>query len=208
VPARRALAVAIRHLRDTGWRIDGFADHDVSEAVYLADPDGNGIEIYVDRPAETWPFRNGQVEMITVPLDLDAVMAELADWPGDWSGLDPASSIGHVHLRVADLARTEAFYHGLLGLDVTQRSIMGALFLSAGGYHHHIGANVWSSEGAPRPPKGAVGLISYSIVLPGTAALDDLSQRLQAAGAPLRTEDDGRVRTADSDGIMLELVTP
>jgi catechol 2,3-dioxygenase len=206
VPARRSLAMVIRRLNDARWRIDGFADHDVSEAVYLADPDGNGIEVYADRPAELWPFRNGQVEMITVPLDLDSVMAELSDWPGEWEGIDTAARIGHVHLRVSDLLHTEAFYHGVLGLDVTQRSIPGALFLSAGGYHHHVGANVWSSGGGPRPAADALGLISYSILLPDNTSLEALAARLDAAGTPARSRDAGRVRTADPDGNFLELV--
>lgn len=206
VPTRRALALAIRHLNDSNWRIDGFADHDVSEAVYLADPDGNGLEIYADRPAEIWPFRNGRVEMITVPIDLDSVMKELADWPGDWSGLDEGACIGHIHLRVADLERSESFYRGILGLDVTQRTILGALFMSAGGYHHHVGVNIWSSDGGARPPADAVGLISYSVLLPDAGSLDALAVRLQAAGAPARSDDDGRIRTADPDGIFIELV--
>ena len=206
VSTRRALALSIRHLNDSRWRIDGFADHDVSEAVYLADPDGNGVEIYVDRPAEVWPFRNGQIEMITVPLDLDSLMAELADWPGDWNGIDPNAVIGHVHLRVSDLDRSEEFYRGVLGLSVTQRSVLGARFMSAGGYHHHVGANVWSSDGGPRPPADAIGLISYSIVLPDAAALDTLAGRLQAAGVAARADDEGRLRTSDPDGIFIELV--
>ncbi|MDH4337866.1 MAG: VOC family protein [Candidatus Krumholzibacteria bacterium] len=206
VPSRRSLAMVIRHLGDVKWRIDGFADHDVSEAVYLADPDGNGLEVYADRPAELWPFRNGQVEMITVPLDLDSVLAELSDWPGDWGGIDSAARIGHVHLRVSDLARTEAFYHAVLGMSVTQRSIEGALFLAAGGYHHHVGANVWSSSGGPRPPADALGLISYSILLPDAASLDLLAARLAAAAAPARSQDSGRIRTADPDGNFVELV--
>lgn len=206
VPTRRSLALAIRHLNDSNWRIDGFADHDVSEAVYLADPDGNGLEIYADRPSAVWPFRNGQVEMITVPIDLDSVMAELSDWPGDWEGLDPASTIGHVHLRVSSLEQAEAFYHGVLGLDVTQRSILGALFMSAGGYHHHVGVNVWSSDGGPRSPADAIGLISYSLLLPDAPSLEALAERLQAAGAPARSDDGGRIRTADADGTFIELV--
>jgi len=206
VPSRRALAMSIRRLREAPWRIDGFADHDVSEAVYLADPDGNGVEIYADRPSDMWPFRNGQVEMITVPLDLDSLMEELANWPGEWNGIDPGAVIGHVHLRVSDLVPTEAFYQGVLGLAVTQRSLMGALFFAAGGYHHHVGANVWSSAGGERPPADAVGLISYCVLLPDTASLDALLVRLEAAGAPVRSADAGRVRTADPDGIFVELV--
>lgn len=206
VPTRRALALAIRQLQDSTWRIDGFADHDVSEAVYLSDPDGNGLEIYADRPAEIWPFRNGTVEMITVPIDLDSLMKELIDWPGDWDGLDAATDIGHIHLRVSDLDATEAFYQGVLGLDVTQRSIAGARFMSAGGYHHHVGANIWSSAGGARPPADATGLISYSVLLPDAAALEILAERLNAAGSAI-SRDGERLRAADPDGILVELVT-
>jgi catechol 2,3-dioxygenase len=144
--------------------------------------------------------------MITVPLDLDSVMAELSEWPGTWDGIDAGAVIGHVHLRVADLDRTESFYRGVLGFDVTQRSILGALFLSAGGYHHHVGANTWASDGAPRPPADAVGLISYSVHLPDVPSLESLAARLDAAGSPARTGDDGRVRTADPDGNFIELI--
>jgi catechol 2,3-dioxygenase len=204
--SRRALALSVRHLQDATWPLEGFADHDVSEAVYLSDPDGNGVEIYRDRPRDTWPFRNGQVEMVTVPLDLDSLMRELTDWPGEWEGIDPSATIGHVHLRVSDLDRSEAFYHGVLGLDVTQRSMLGARFLSAGGYHHHLGLNTWASENGPRPPADAVGLISFSLFLPDRGLLAALSQRLSGAGAPARADDDGRIRTVDPDGIFVELV--
>ncbi len=207
VPSRRALALSIRRLQDAHWPIDGFADHDVSEAVYVTDPDGSGVEIYADRPADVWPFRNGKVEMITVPLDLDALMRELADWPGDWNGIDPGAVVGHVHLRVSDLERTEAFYSGVLGFHVTQRSIRGALFMAAGGYHHHVGANDWSSGGGTRPPADAVGLISYCVLLPDRPSLSTLASRLEAAGAPVGSDDAGRIRTADPDGILIELVS-
>jgi catechol 2,3-dioxygenase len=206
VPSRRALAMAIQHLRDSKWPLDGFADHDVSEAVYLSDPEGNGIEVYSDRPRATWPLRGGQVEMVTVPLDLDALMRELADWPGIWEGIDTGTDVGHIHLRVSDLERTEAFYSGLLGFDVTQRSLPGALFMSAGGYHHHVGANVWHSEGGVRPPADAIGLISYSIIVPGADALHALDVRLRDASVPVRTGDDGSLRAGDPDGNFVELV--
>ncbi len=206
VPNRRALALAIQHLRGSQWPLDGFADHDVSEAVYLSDPEGNGIEVYADRPREAWPLRGGQVEMVTVPLDLDDLMRELADWPGTWEGLDPGTDVGHVHLRVSDLDRTDAFYAGVLGFDVTQRSLSGALFLSAGGYHHHVGANVWHSAHSPRPPADALGLISYSIVVPAPSALDALEQRLHETSTPAQVSDDGGLRAADPDGNFIELV--
>ena len=205
VPNRRALALVIQHLRSSSWPLDGFADHDVSEAVYLSDPEGNGIEVYADRPRATWPLRGGQVEMVTVPLDLDDLMRELADFPGAWEGLDPGTDVGHVHLRVTDLERAETFYSGLMGLTVTQRSLPGALFMSAGGYHHHVGANVWHSEHGTRPPSDALGLISYSIVVPDAGVLTSLEARLRDASVPLNSDDDG-VRAADPDGNFLELV--
>jgi catechol 2,3-dioxygenase len=206
VPSRRALAMAIQHLRDSKWPLDGFADHDVSEAVYLSDPEGNGIEIYSDRPRATWPLRNGQVEMVTVPLDLDDVMRELADWPGPWGGIDTGTDVGHIHLRVSDLERTESFYSSVLGFDVTQRSLPGALFMSAGGYHHHVGANVWHSENGVRPPADAIGLISYSIVVPGADSLRMLDTRLHDASVPVSAGDDGSLRAGDPDGNFVELV--
>ncbi len=206
VPSRRALALAIAHLRDSGWPLDGFADHDVSEAVYLSDPEGNGIEVYADRPRATWPLRDGHVEMVTVPLDLDDLMRELADFPGAWEGIDPATDVGHVHLRVGDLERTEAFYAHLLGFDVTQRTLPRALFMSAGGYHHHIGGNTWHSEGGPRPPADAHGLISYSVVVPDATAIASLETRLRDASVPVRTDNEGGLRAADPDGNFIEVV--
>lgn len=204
VPGRRALAMVIRRLEEMQWPVQGYADHDVSEAVYLADPDGIGIEVYADRPRDEWPLRNGQVEMVTEPLELDRLMRELDTWPGDWEGIDPATDIGHVHLRVSSLEATEAFYHGVLGFDITQRDLVGALFFSAGGYHHHLGANTWASEGGPRPPADAVGLISYGMFVPDAKALSELRSRLLAASAPL-TEENGNLRVGDPDSHFIDL---
>jgi len=184
--------------------VQGYADHDVSEAVYLADPDGIGIEVYWDRPRDEWPLRGGQVEMVTEPLDLDRLMRELDTWPGEWDGIDAGTDIGHIHLRVSSLATAEEFYHGVLGFDVMQRDMIGALFLAAGGYHHHIGVNTWASEGGPRPPADAVGLISYGVQLPDAAVLGDVTARLAAAGASMSTEEDGSLRAGDPDGICIE----
>jgi catechol 2,3-dioxygenase len=205
VPNRRALAMLIQHLNDAKWPIDGFADHDVSEAVYLSDPEGNGIEVYSDRPRETWPLRNGQVEMVTVPLDLAGLMHELAEWPATWSGIDTGTDVGHIHLRVSDLERTETFYSQVLGFDVTQRSLIGALFMSAGGYHHHVGCNVWHSANGPRPPADALGLIAFSIVVPKVSDVDALLRRLQNAGAAVKSDAEDALRTADPDGNFIEL---
>jgi catechol 2,3-dioxygenase len=204
VPNRRVLAMVIRRLEEMQWPVQGYADHDVSEAVYLADPDGIGIEVYVDRPRDEWPLRNGQVVMVTEPLELDRLMRELDTWPGEWEGLDPATDIGHIHLRVSNLEASEEFYRGVLGFDVTQRDMAGALFLSAGGYHHHLGLNTWSSEGAPRPAADAVGLISYGVFVPDANTLREIKRRLLAAAAPL-TEEEGSLRVGDPDSIFIEM---
>lgn len=206
VPGRRVLAMVIRRLEEMQWPVQGYADHDVSEAVYLADPDGIGIEVYADRSRDDWPLRGGQVEMVTEPLELDRLMRELDTWPGEWEGIDPATDIGHVHLRVSSLAAAEEFYHGVLGFDVTQRDMAGALFFSAGGYHHHLGVNTWASEGARRPPADALGLISFGVFLPDAAAMREVSRRLATGGATMSTLEDGSLRAGDPDNNFIELV--
>ena len=156
VPSRAELARAVRRVADSGWRFTGASDHFVSESVYLRDPEGNGIEIYRDRPREEWEWDGDEIRMGTVALDLDAVMAEL---PGTGDpGMADGTAMGHVHLQVAALDAAEPFYTGELGLDVTVRSYPGALFLSRGGYHHHVGLNVWATAGGAAPPTGARGL--------------------------------------------------
>jgi len=201
VPTRGDLAAALRRVSDAGWRFTGASDHLVSEALYLNDPEHNGIEIYRDRPREEWDYDGGQVRMATIPLDLDAVMADLGD---AYSGapMPARTTMGHVHLNVSDLASTERFYAGGLGLDVTVRGYPGALFLSAGGYHHHVGANTWAGEGAPRPPVGALGLRSYEVVVPEASELDSLERRLAVAGADVH-RDDGVLHSADPSGITV-----
>ncbi len=182
LPNRHELARTFKRLLDHQWPFHGFSDHKVSEALYLADPDGNGLELYRDRPREQWPWRNGQVAMHTDPLDVQGLLAEIAGEAESWSGIHPNTDIGHVHLHVADLNEAEAFYHGLLGFDVTQRDYPGARFFAAGGYHHHLGTNIWAGVGAPPPPPNAVGLHHFSVCLEDQAAFERLAHRLQEAG--------------------------
>jgi catechol 2,3-dioxygenase len=203
VPGRRDLAAALHRVGDSGWRFSGASDHLVSEALYLSDPEGNGIEIYRDRPREEWPYDDGQVRMATVPLDLEAVLGAL-DGAEPGRPMAAGTRIGHVHLNVADLAETEGFYCGTLGFDVTVRDYPGALFMSAGGYHHHVGANTWAGEGAPPPPPGALGLRRFEILLPSRDESAAVERRLRAAGYEVGAED-GAIEVADPSGDRVRL---
>ena len=165
-PNRRELAKVFRRLYAHDTEFQGFSDHLVSEAIYLADPDENGIELYVDRPRAQWVMQEDQVQMATLPLNLDSLLGELREGDSDADPIDSNTDIGHVHLHVSDLHAADEFYNGLLGFDVTQRSYPGALFLSAGGYHHHIGANTWAGRGVPPPPNDAVGLLAFGFLSP------------------------------------------
>lgn len=165
VPSRAALGRSLRRLADQRWPLTGAADHLVSEALYLDDPDGLGIEIYRDRPRETWRITSGELAMATDPLDLQSI-ADEAGAETSWAGLEAGTVTGHVHLHVSHLDTAEAFYCDGIGLDVMMRGYPGALFVSAGGYHHHLGLNVWTGIGAPPPPANAVGLQSFTIESP------------------------------------------
>lgn len=204
VPSRVALSAAVRGIADAGWRLSGASDHLVSEAVYLRDPEGNGIEIYRDRPREQWRYVDGELQMDTLPLDLDGVLGELRGAAAAPDGMPAGTRIGHVHLNVADLSAAERFYAGVLGFEVTVRTYPGALFMSVGGYHHHIGVNTWAGEGAPAPAAGSLGLAWFEISLPGVEGLEALAERLRIAGAEAQ-EDAGGLRTADpaGNGILL-----
>jgi catechol 2,3-dioxygenase len=205
VPGRADLARTLQRVAEAGWRLSGASDHLVSEALYLSDPEGNGIELYRDRPREEWPVRDGVLQMDTLPLDLDGVLGELRR--GDsGAGMPAGTRMGHVHLNVGDLSAAEAFYSGGLGFDVMVRGYPGALFVSAGGYHHHIGLNTWAGEGAPPPPSGSRGLRQFEIRLPGADQLAAEEGRLSEAGfEPVR--EDNRVRVTDPSGNAVVLTS-
>jgi catechol 2,3-dioxygenase len=203
VPDRPELARSLRRVIEQGWRLTGASDHLVSEALYLRDPEGNGIEIYRDRPREEWGHTGtGELRMATLPLDLDGVMGEPAADGDVPNGMPAAATMGHVHLQVADIPAVEAFYNGALGLDVMVRSYPGALFLAAGGYHHHLGLNTWQSEGAPPPPDGALGLDRYELVLPDEDERDAAAARVGATGDPVHL-DEGVLATDPSGNHVL-----
>jgi catechol 2,3-dioxygenase len=206
VPSRAELARTLRRVTEAGWRLTGASDHLVSEALYLRDPEGNGIEIYRDRPREQWRYADGQLRMDSLPLDLDGVLGELQAEDTEVDGLPTETWIGHVHLNVAELSASEDFYAGLLGFEVTVRGYPGALFFAAGGYHHHVGANTWAGEGAAPPPPGSLGLSWFEIALPGAEQVEKAGQRLQAAGSEV--QDDGEtLQVADPSGNRILLTS-
>jgi catechol 2,3-dioxygenase len=201
LPSRADLARSLRRLSEAGWRLTGASDHLVSEALYLSDPDGNGIELYRDRPREEWPRQDGSIQMATIPLDLHSLSREASDAHGT---LPAGTLMGHVHLKVSDLDDAERFYNRVLGFDVTVRGYPGALFFSAGGYHHHVGVNTWQSAGASPPPSGSVGLRSFQVLLPDSATLERMLERVHAAGIEHQPLDGGAlVRDPAGNGVLL-----
>lgn len=211
VPSRLELAQTLKHLIDTETRIGGASDHLVSEALYLSDPDGNGIEIYRDRPRNEWPIVNGRIEMDTQPFNVESVLGELhgrAVQSRDliWNGLHADAAIGHIHLHVSHLSEAEAFYTQVLGFDLITRYGPSAAFVSAGGYHHHIGLNTWAGVGAPPPPPESVGLDWYEILLPDEETLMDTAVRLQNAHIPTEQRENGLfLRDPAQNGIVLRV---
>ncbi|MCC6801517.1 MAG: VOC family protein [Anaerolineae bacterium] len=195
MPERPALARLLRRLLVRRYPLGGASDHGVSEALYLSDPDGNGLEIYRDRPRAEWRMDGDQVAMVTEALDLDNLLAEASEQD---SGVAPGTIIGHVHLHVADLDRAEAFYGGRLGFDMMMRATQyGAYFMAAGGYHHHLGLNIWA--GRTPPPANAVGLESFTVAIPGEAAWRQVVERTGA------TVSGGIASVTDPDGTTILL---
>jgi catechol 2,3-dioxygenase len=193
VPSRADLARSLQRLVDTDTVMQGAADHGVSEALYLADVDGNGIEIYRDRLRSQWPYLRGQLHMGAEPVDFEKLLDEEPGEAGHGGGqgLAAGTVVGHVHLHVSQLADAERFYVNVLGFDVMQRYGPSALFVSAGGYHHHIGLNTWAGVGAPPPPPGALGLRYFVVKFRHEDALAAVADRVRAAELPVASVDGG-----------------
>lgn len=180
VPDRPSLARFLAHAGREKVALTGLSDHAVSEAIYLRDPDHHGIEIYADRPRESW---EGQVDtrMTTAPIDVDNLLGELDDPTAEpFDGLPSGTKVGHVHLCVADVDDAIRFYRDELGMDLVARHGEAA-FLSAGGYHHHVGANTWQTRGAPPAPEGTARLLRFTVVLPDEAEVDRVAERIGGA---------------------------
>jgi catechol 2,3-dioxygenase len=207
-PSRLDLAHALARLAQIRWSLDGVSDHLVSEALYLSDPDGNGIELYRDRPRDEWDYAGGQLQMATLPLDLHGLADELASAREPQAGAPAGTRMGHVHLQVDDIADAEAFYHGIIGFDVTTRGYPGALFVSAGGYHHHIGLNTWHSAGSGPAAPGTVGLRSYEVLLPDHDELQRVLHRVDAAGLAPESVTAASAAVRDPSGNLVILRCP
>lgn len=203
-PERLDLARAVHRLLESRWQIQGASDHSVSEAVYLADPDGNGVELYVDRPADLWRWEAGQVMMRTMPLDLPGLLIDFRDELDSWPGMPAGTVIGHIHLHVSNLERAESFYGDLLGFEVTTRAYPGALFLAAGGYHHHIGLNTWAGMGPVRSPEEIPGLLAFEVVIPDPSLIAQICQNAGRRGIEhMQTRAGCRLRDQDGNGVIL-----
>ena len=200
LPSRTDLAHFVRHLAEIGERA-GMSDHLVSEAIYLTDPDGLGIEVYADRARDAWRHDGREIAMATLALNISDLMQSAGE--ARWNGMPDGTRVGHVHLHVAELNQAAALYHGALGLDKVVWSYPGALFLSAGGYHHHLGLNTWAA-GAPRAEKDDARLLEWTIEVPTAADVEAVARSLESAGF-VATRDGDACRVADPWGTVVRI---
>jgi catechol 2,3-dioxygenase len=203
LPTRADLGRWLAHWLRSDMPMPGQGDHLVSEALYLEDPDGHGIEVYRDRPRDEWAWENGRVRMASDPVDIRGLLAlaERSDEP--WTGMSPGTTLGHIHLQVRDISETAAFYRDVLGFDIVAE-MPSALFMSAGGYHHHIGANVWHSRGMGPASADVVNLTYFTVDLPDDAALADVIERLEQSGFEVGQAAEG-ASVVDPSGITVVL---
>ncbi|MFJ7933923.1 VOC family protein [Sporosarcina sp. NPDC096371] len=203
LPKRSDLAEIVHHFTEIGFRY-GSSDHLVSEALYISDPDGNGIEIYIDRDPSEWTWSKGEVAMAVDPLNFEDLLSE--EKQQSWKGLPAGTVMGHIHLHVSELKKTEEFYSKGLGFEVVNRYGNQALFISTGKYHHQIALNTWAGVGAPTPPLNSVGLKSFTIVLADEAARNNVIEQLKSIGASV-TEENASFVSYDPSGnrIYLEI---
>lgn len=201
VSNREQLASVLRHVLQKGYPIRGGADHHFSEAIYMSDPDGNGLEIYYDRPKEVWHDKNGNLPFVSNPFDGEALLQEAKEW----QGFSAETTVGHIHLHVGDLEEAKRFYVDGLGFEVTIPARNGALFVAAGGYHHHIGLNTWQGEGVPPQLPNSIGLKCFTLVLENLEQKEAVYSRLQSAGVtPVYKE--GILQVEDPFGHIIHIV--
>lgn len=201
LPTRRDLGRWARATADRDVKLDGMADHAVSEALYLSDPEGNGVEIYADRPPAEWDVSGGAIRIVNEPLDLEGLVASGGD--AGWSEAPEGTTIGHVHLRVGEIDAADAFYGGVLGASVSAR-YTGASFYGWAGYHHHLAGNIWHSRGAVRRDEPTAGLADVAIAMPDAAALETVASRARTRGIDA-SHHDGRLIVFDPWGTRFTL---
>ena len=201
---RKELARVFLRLFNSGTKFQGFSDHLVSEAIYLSDPDNNGVELYTDKPKSEWEIKSGQVMMDTLPLDLSKITAEL-DNPDEWNGIDSETDIGHIHLSVSDLYQAEKFYGNILGFDVSNSVYSGALFFAAGGYHHHIGTNIWHSRNKKVSSENQTGLMSFTIKIPDKNVIQKIADEAEESKLTVDKINSGEITIKDFDGISVRI---
>ncbi|CAN7482022.1 VOC family protein [Pararhizobium sp. LjRoot235] len=203
VPDRTELGRWLAHVAHNNVPLQGASDHLVSEAIYLGDPEGNGIEVYRDRPREEWTYvEDGMVKMATLPLDLQAIYDEAQK--DKWDGMADGTAIGHIHLQVSDIPQANAFFRDVLGLDL-MATYPGASFFASGKYHHHVGANIWNSRGAPKRQGNMTGLADYTVHFNDPAKLQAAVAKLDELEIPV-TRNGATVSLVDPWGIGLKLV--
>lgn len=202
LPSRQDLANILCHLVQKVYPLHGGADHYFSEAIYLADPDGNGIEIYQDRQREVWRDEKGELPFVSNPLDGEGLLQQ----GNAWNGFPRGTVMGHIHLHVADLEEAKRFYVDGLGFEVTIPARNGALFVSAGGYHHHVGLNTWQGEGVPPQMQDSVGLKYFTIVLADEKQKEQMCESLKYIGAVVMYKE-GILQVEDPFGHCIHLIT-
>jgi catechol 2,3-dioxygenase len=203
LPNRKELGRILMHLFQARYPFQGFADHAVSEAAYLADPDGNGIELYADRPREDWQRKNGQIVMTTLALNVNSLLRTAEG--EEWQGIAAGTRVGHVHLHVADLQKSGAFYRAVIGFDVTSDGYPGAVFLAAGSYHHHVGLNTWlRPENAGTPD--VADMLSWELIVEDSEARIEIVDRARQAGSQVEEEAD-QTAIVDPNGMRLILTS-
>jgi catechol 2,3-dioxygenase len=203
LPSRGDLGTILKKLREIRYPLHGGSHHGISEAIYLEDPDGNGIEIYADTPSSTWKRENELLSAEGKALDINSLLAEAEG--KEWRRIPSEALIGHIHLNVSELEKTEEFYHRGLGFDVTMRIPRQAVFFATGGYHHHIGTNIWNGIGAPAPSENSVGMRSFSLMFPSHEAREKVIKRLCDLGYQVK-EEDGMFITKDPSQNLLRML--
>jgi len=203
VPSKQELGTVFNHIHSFGYPFSGASDHKVSEALYLNDVDGNGIEIYYDRSPDQWNWQNGDVEMTVDPLDIESLVSSAGQTT--WSGIPAGTVMGHIHLRVANLAKAETFYVQGLGFDIVNRYGTQAMFISSNGYHHHIALNIWGRPNPIERNENTLGLKSYSIIYPSEESRQKVVGQLKEIGATVLIQND-YICAIDPSGIEVQLL--